>query len=92
MAALAQRMIRRQLLRDRATTISTPSNTDIDNPDQRIAEDVRQFYPRITDLGACVESVLSVIAFAACLGHFKPSYFFWRSGALIGTLIQPSLR
>lgn len=63
-------------------------NTDIDNPDQRIAEDVRSFTQEsLTFLLLLVESVLSVIAFSGVLWSIsKPLVFFLVLYALIGTL------
>ncbi|MFB2895662.1 ABC transporter ATP-binding protein/permease, partial [Aerosakkonemataceae cyanobacterium BLCC-F50] len=63
--------------------------TDIDNPDQRIAEDVRSFTQEsLTFLLVLVESVLSVIAFSSVLwGISKPLVFFLVMYALIGTLV-----
>ncbi|MEQ8755405.1 MAG: ABC transporter ATP-binding protein/permease [Coleofasciculus sp. G1-WW12-02] len=63
--------------------------TDIDNPDQRIAEDVRSFTQEsLTLLLVLVESVLSVIAFSSVLwGISKPLVFFLVLYALIGTLV-----
>jgi vitamin B12/bleomycin/antimicrobial peptide transport system ATP-binding/permease protein len=63
--------------------------TDIDNPDQRIAEDVRSFTQEsLTFLLVLVESVLSVIAFSGILwGISRPLVFFLVLYALIGTLV-----
>lgn len=63
--------------------------TDIDNPDQRIAEDVRSFTQEsLTFLLVLVESVLSVIAFSSVLwGISRPLVFFLVLYALIGTLV-----
>jgi len=63
--------------------------TEIDNPDQRIAEDVRSFTQEsLTFLLVLVESVLSVIAFSSVLwGISKPLVFFLVLYALIGTLV-----
>jgi vitamin B12/bleomycin/antimicrobial peptide transport system ATP-binding/permease protein len=65
------------------------SDTEIDNPDQRIAEDVRSFTQEsLTFLLVLVESVLSVIAFSSVLwGISKPLVFFLVLYALIGTLV-----
>ncbi len=65
------------------------SQTEIDNPDQRIAEDVRSFTQEsLTFLLVLVESVLSVIAFSSVLwGISKPLVFFLVLYALIGTLV-----
>jgi putative ATP-binding cassette transporter len=75
--------------RDRAYYNLNTSNTDIDNPDQRIAEDVRSFTQEsLTFLLVLVESVLSVIAFSSVLwGISKPLVFFLVLYALIGTLV-----
>ena len=61
---------------------------DIDNPDQRIAEDVRSFTQEsLTFLLALVESVLAVIAFSSVLwGISKLLVFFLVVYALLGTL------
>lgn len=65
------------------------TETEIDNPDQRIAEDVRSFTQEsLTFLLVLVESVLSVIAFSSVLwGISKPLVFFLVLYALIGTLV-----
>ena len=65
------------------------SQTEIDNPDQRIAEDVRSFTQEsLTFLLVLVESVLSVIAFSSVLwGISQPLVFFLVLYALIGTLV-----
>jgi len=65
------------------------SETEIDNPDQRIAEDVRSFTQEsLTFLLVLVESVLSVIAFSSVLwGISKPLVLFLVLYALIGTLV-----
>lgn len=65
------------------------SNTDIDNPDQRIAEDVRSFTQEsLTFLLVLVESVLAVIAFSGVLwGISKPLVLFLVLYALIGTIV-----
>jgi putative ATP-binding cassette transporter len=65
------------------------SQTEIDNPDQRIAEDVRSFTQEsLTFLLRLVESVLSTIAFSSVLwGISKPLVFFLVLYALIGTLV-----
>ncbi|MFM7423549.1 MAG: ABC transporter ATP-binding protein/permease [Elainella sp.] len=62
---------------------------EIDNPDQRIAEDVRSFTQEsLTFLLVMVESVLSVIAFSGVLwGISRPLVFFLVGYALIGTLV-----
>ena len=63
--------------------------TDIDNPDQRIAEDVRSFTQEsLTFLLVLVEAVLSVVAFSSVLwGISQPLVFFLVLYALIGTLV-----
>ena len=74
---------------DRAYYNLNTSNADIDNPDQRIAEDVRSFTQEsLTFSLVLVESVLSVIAFSSVLwGISKPLVFFLVIYALIGTLV-----
>jgi putative ATP-binding cassette transporter len=64
-------------------------DTEIDNPDQRIAEDVRSFTQEsLTFLLVLVESVLSVIAFSSVLwGISKPLVFFLVLYALVGTVV-----
>ena len=75
--------------RDRAYYNLHISQTEIDNPDQRIAEDVRSFTQEsLTFLLVLVESVLSVIAFSSVLwGISKPLVFFLVLYALIGTVV-----
>ena len=75
--------------RDRAYYNLHILDTEIDNPDQRIAEDVRSFTQEsLTFLLVLVESVLSVIAFSSVLwGISKPLVFFLVLYALIGTLV-----
>ncbi|MEQ9487264.1 SbmA/BacA-like family transporter [Coleofasciculus sp. F4-SAH-05] len=75
--------------RDRAYYNLHIGTTEIDNPDQRIAEDVRSFTQEsLTFLLVLVESVLSVIAFSRVLwGISKPLVFFLVLYALIGTLV-----
>ncbi|HEY9711551.1 MAG TPA: ABC transporter ATP-binding protein/permease, partial [Oculatellaceae cyanobacterium] len=75
--------------RDRSYYNLHISETEIDNPDQRIAEDVRSFTQEsLTFLLVLVESVLSVIAFSSVLwGISKPLVFFLVLYALIGTLV-----
>jgi putative ATP-binding cassette transporter len=75
--------------RDRAYYNLHILETDIDNPDQRIAEDVRSFTQEsLTFLLRLVESVLSVIAFSSVLwGISKPLVFFLVLYALIGTVV-----
>jgi vitamin B12/bleomycin/antimicrobial peptide transport system ATP-binding/permease protein len=73
---------------DRAYYQLNALNTDIDNPDQRIAEDVRSFTQEsLTLLLVLVESVLSVIAFSGVLWSIsRPLVLFLLLYALIGTL------
>jgi len=75
--------------RDRAYYNLHISVSEIDNPDQRIAEDVRSFTQEsLTFLLVLVESVLSVIAFSSVLwGISKPLVLFLVLYALIGTLV-----
>ncbi len=63
-------------------------DTEIDNPDQRIAEDVRSFTQEsLALLLVLVESVLSIVAFSSVLwGISRPLVFFLVLYALIGTL------
>lgn len=65
------------------------ASTDIDNPDQRIAEDVRSFTQEsLTFLLVLVESVLSIIAFSSVLwGISKPLVFFLVLYAAVGTFV-----
>ncbi len=74
---------------NRAYYTLNSASTDIDNPDQRIAEDVRSFTQEsLTFLLVLVESVLSIIAFSSVLwGISKPLVFFLVLYALIGTLV-----
>lgn len=64
-------------------------DTEIDNPDQRIAEDVRSFTQEsLTFLLVLVESVLSVIAFSSVLwGISRPLVLFLVLYALVGTFV-----
>lgn len=75
--------------RDRAYYKLHILETDIDNPDQRIAEDVRSFTQEsLTFLLVLVESVLAVIAFSSVLwGISKPLVLFLVLYAVIGTLV-----
>jgi putative ATP-binding cassette transporter len=75
--------------RDRAYYTLNTSSADIDNPDQRIAEDIRSFTQEsLTFLLVVVESVLSVIAFSGVLwGISRPLVFFLLLYALVGTLV-----
>jgi putative ATP-binding cassette transporter len=79
--------------RDRAYYNLHISETEIDNPDQRIAEDVRSFTQEsLTFLLRLVESVLSTIAFSSVLwGISKPLVFFLVLYALIGTLVTSAV-
>lgn len=74
---------------DRAYYNLNTSNAEIDNPDQRIAEDVRSFTQEsLTFLLLIVESVLAVIAFSGVLwGISKPLVVFLVFYALLGTLV-----
>lgn len=65
------------------------SDIDIDNPDQRIAEDVRSFTQEsLAFLLVLVESVLAVIAFSGVLwGISKPLVIFLILYALVGTIV-----
>lgn len=74
---------------DRAYYNLNTSNVDIDNPDQRIAEDVRSFtHESLTFLLAIVDSVLEVIAFSGVLwGISRPLVIFLVLYALVGTLV-----
>ncbi|MBD2037546.1 ABC transporter ATP-binding protein/permease [Leptolyngbya sp. FACHB-321] len=65
------------------------SDVDIDNPDQRIAEDVRSFTQEsLTFLLVLVESVLSVIAFSGVLwGISRSLVLFLLLYAIVGTLV-----
>lgn len=67
--------------------------TDIDNPDQRIAEDVRSFTQEsLTFLLRLVESVLSTIAFSSVLwGISQPLVFFLVLYALVGTVVTSAV-
>jgi putative ATP-binding cassette transporter len=75
--------------RDRSYYNLHISGTEIDNPDQRISEDVRSFTQEsLTFLLRLVESVLSTIAFSSVLwGISKPLVLFLVLYALIGTLV-----
>ncbi len=74
---------------DRAYYHLNASDLKIDNPDQRIAEDVRSFTQEsLTFLLVLVESILSVIAFSGVLwGISKPLVIFLVLYALVGTLV-----
>jgi putative ATP-binding cassette transporter len=75
--------------RDRAYYNLQHLNAEIDNPDQRIAEDVRSFTQEsLAFLLVLVESVLAVIAFSGVLwGISRPLVLFLVLYALIGTLV-----
>lgn len=75
--------------RDRAYYNLNTANADIDNPDQRIAEDVRSFTQEsLTFLLAFVESALTVIAFSGVLwGISRPLVFFLVLYAVVGTVV-----
>jgi len=64
-------------------------NPDIDNPDQRIAEDVRSFTQEsLTLVLVAVESVLSVIAFSGVLwGISRELVLFLVAYAVVGTVL-----
>lgn len=74
--------------RDRAYYALT-SQPEIDNPDQRMAEDIRSFTQEsLAFLLVLVESVLSVIAFSGVLwGISKPLVGFLVLYAVAGTLV-----
>ena len=65
------------------------SNTEIDNPDQRIAEDVKSFtQDSLKFLLIFVESILKVIAFSGVLwGISRSLVFFLVIYALVGTIL-----
>ncbi len=75
--------------RDRAFYNINQFNPDIDNPDQRIAEDVRSFTQESLTLTlVAVESVLSVIAFSGVLwGISKELVLFLVVYAVVGTVL-----
>ncbi|MBW4472037.1 MAG: ABC transporter ATP-binding protein/permease [Stenomitos rutilans HA7619-LM2] len=74
---------------DRAYYNLSTSEIDIDNPDQRIAEDVRSFTQEsLSFLLVLVESVLAVAAFSGVLwGLSQPLVFFLLLYAIVGTLV-----
>ena len=74
---------------DRAYYKLGTANGEIDNPDQRIAEDVRSFTQEsLTFLLVLVESVLAVIAFSGVLwGISRPLVLFLLLYAIVGTLV-----
>ena len=75
--------------RDRAFYNINQFNPDIDNPDQRIAEDVRSFTQESLALVlVAVESVLSVIAFSGVLwGISRELVLFLVVYAVVGTVL-----
>ena len=75
--------------RDRSYYNLHISGTEIDNPDQRIAEDVRSFTQEsLTFVLVLVQSVLSTIAFSSVLwGISKPLVLFLVLYALVGTVV-----
>jgi putative ATP-binding cassette transporter len=74
---------------DRAYYNLQVTHTEIDNPDQRIAEDIRSFTQEsLTFLLVLVESVLAIAAFSSVLwGISRPLVAFLVLYALIGTLV-----
>ncbi|MBW4692661.1 MAG: ABC transporter ATP-binding protein/permease [Lyngbya sp. HA4199-MV5] len=74
---------------DRSYYNLSTSNGEIDNPDQRIAEDVRSFTQEsLAFLLVLVESVLAVIAFSGVLwGISRPLVLFLLLYAIVGTLV-----
>jgi putative ATP-binding cassette transporter len=74
---------------DRAYYNLSTSDVAIDNPDQRIAEDVRSFTQEsLAFLLVLVESVLAVIAFSGVLwGISQPLVAFLLLYAIVGTLV-----
>ena len=74
---------------DRAFYNINQFNPDIDNPDQRIAEDVRSFTQEsLTLVLVAVESVLSVIAFSGVLwGISRELVLFLIVYAVVGTVL-----
>ncbi|MBD2059144.1 ABC transporter ATP-binding protein/permease [Oculatella sp. FACHB-28] len=85
---LTERFVNRYFS-DRAYYQLNISDINIDNPDQRIAEDVRSFTQEsLTFLLALVESFLAVVAFSGVLwGISRPLVFFLGLYALVGTLV-----
>ena len=69
------------------------SNTEIDNPDQRIAEDVKSFtQDSLKFLLIFVESILKVIAFSGVLwGISRSLVFFLVIYALVGTIVTTAV-
>ena len=74
---------------DRAYYKLNTSDIEIDNPDQRIAEDVRSFTQEsLTFLLVLVESVLAVLAFSGVLwGISRTLVVFLLLYAIVGTLV-----
>jgi len=74
---------------DRAYYNLNASASEIDNPDQRVAEDVRSFTQEsLTFLLILVDSVLEVIAFSGVLwGISRPLVIFLVLYALVGTIV-----
>jgi len=74
---------------DRAYYNLSTSDVNIDNPDQRIAEDVRSFTQEsLSFLLVLVESVLAVIAFSGVLwGISRSLVVFLLLYAIVGTLV-----
>ncbi len=64
------------------------NHSDIDNPDQRISEDIKSFTQEsLTFLLAIVDSILAIVAFSSVLwGISQPLILFLVVYALIGTL------
>ncbi|MBD2067277.1 ABC transporter ATP-binding protein/permease [Leptolyngbya sp. FACHB-671] len=85
---LTERFVNRYFS-DRAYYQLNISDINIDNPDQRIAEDVRSFTQEsLTFLLALVESFLAVVAFSGVLWSVsRPLVFFLGLYALVGTLV-----
>lgn len=75
--------------KDRAFYLINQFNPDIDNPDQRIAEDVKSFTQESLLLAlVVVESVLSMIAFSGVLWNIsRELVVFLLVYAVIGTLV-----
>lgn len=75
--------------RDRSFYNLSHSQTDIDNPDQRIAEDIRSFsQDSLFFFLVVIQSVFQAIAFCVVLwGISKPLVFFLLAYAIIGTVI-----
>ncbi|MEM7794165.1 MAG: ABC transporter ATP-binding protein/permease [Cyanobacteria bacterium P01_C01_bin.118] len=73
---------------DRAFYRINQSNPDIDNPDQRIAEDVKNFTQESLTLALVLsDSVLEIIAFSGVLlGISKELVLFLLGYAIVGTL------